>query len=264
MTPISGKTKLFATLGHPVTHVLTPQKLNTLFAKRHYDGVMVPIGVAPGRDLATFAASIRVMQNFGGAVVTVPHKTAIVSLCDCLSHRAEAAGAVNVLRREADSSLTGDLLDGVGFVNGLKNAGEVIKDRRIFLAGAGGAALAIAFALAEADASHITITNRSQDKLDDLTIRLKKSFPDLSISQNGTPDKHDIVINATSLGLRENDPLPVDPAHLHPPMLVAEVVMVPEQTPLLKAASHAGCRTHSGRHMLAGQLSAIFDFLTAE
>ncbi|NHN83332.1 shikimate dehydrogenase [Acetobacter musti] len=263
MTSITGKTKLFATLGYPVGHVLTPQKMNALFAERHYDGVMVAVAATPGQDLARVVAAFRAMRNFGGAVVTVPHKTGIVTLCDHLSPRAANAGAVNVIRREADGSITGDLLDGVGFVTGLQNAGETLKDRRVLLAGAGGAALAIAFALAEAGVAHITVTNRSQDRLDALISRLKNSFPRLSVSANDLSEGHDIAINATSLGLRENDPLPIAPEHLRPPMLVAEVVMMPEQTGLLKAAGWAGCRTHSGRHMLTGQLSAIFDFLTA-
>ncbi|GBR06214.1 shikimate 5-dehydrogenase [Acetobacter oeni LMG 21952] len=245
-----------------MAHVRTPQKMNALFESREYDGVMVAVDAAPGADLAAVFAGFRAMANFGGTVVTVPHKTSVVALCDRVSRRAEMAGAANVVRRERDGSLTGDLLDGVGFVAGLTGAEETVAGRRVFLAGAGGAASAIAFALAEAGAAHLTVANRSREKAGELAGRLSEAFPVLSVAVGGEPDGHDIVVNGTSLGLREGDPLPVDAGRLSSGMLVAEVVMMPEETALLREAAKVGCRVHSGRHMLEGQLEAIFAFLT--
>jgi hypothetical protein len=149
-------------------------------------------------------------------------------LCDTVSERARLAGAVNVVRKEADGALAGDLLDGEGFAAGLEQAGVALAGKRAFLAGAGGAASAIAFALAERGVARLTIANRSQDKAEALARRLAPLFPDLALSTEAGPEDHDIAINATSLGLKEGDPLPFDPARLPAGALVAEVVMQPD------------------------------------
>ncbi|SPU70035.1 shikimate/quinate 5-dehydrogenase [Brucella neotomae] len=77
----------------------------------------------------------------------------------------------------------------------------------------------------------------------------------------GTPAGHDIIVNGTSLGLKEGDALPVDPQYLRPEML-AEIIMSPEVTPLLQIAKDSGCSIHPGKAMLDGQLAEMFDFFT--
>lgn len=261
--PITGHTRVFGILAHPVRHVRTPQALNALFSARDYDGVLVPVDVEGDAGLDNALAALRAFRNWGGAIVTVPHKTAAMALCDRISERAAIAGAVNVIRREADGSLSGELLDGVGFVRGLRESGHQLAGKRAFLAGAGGAASAIAFALAEAGIAHLTVVNRTRDKSAALASRLHERFPALGLAVEGTPAGHDLVVNGTSLGLRESDALPVDPAFLCAPMLVAEVVMMPEHTALLQAARSRGCAIQPGKAMLDGQLIELFDFLTA-
>ncbi|MFQ0812698.1 shikimate dehydrogenase [Brucella anthropi] len=258
---ITGHTKVFAIIADPVHHVRTPQALNALFAARGYDGIVVPAAV-PVSELQHATAALRAFSNWGGFIVTVPHKTEMSAFCDRLTPRAEAAGAVNVIRREADGSLAGELLDGAGFVRGLANAGHDVKDRNVYLAGAGGAASAIAFALAEAGVARLTVVNRSSEKAEQLVARLKEHFPAGVFLSNGTLVGHDIIVNGTSLGLKEGDALPVDPQHLQPGMLVAEVIMSPEVTPLLQVAKDRGCSTHPGKAMLDGQLTEMFDFFT--
>ncbi|WP_456861952.1 shikimate dehydrogenase family protein [Bradyrhizobium sp. USDA 4503] len=263
MATINGHTSVFGILGDPVRHVRTPQALNALFDERNYSGVLVPIEVSSGERLAEAVASFRAFRNWGGFLVTVPHKTAVAGYCDRLSRRAEVAGAVNVVRREADGSLTGDHLDGVGFVGGLRRSGIDPAGCKAFLAGAGGAASAIAFALAEAGVTQLTIVNRSREKATQIAVRISSDFPGVVIATQGKVGGHDLIINGTSLGLTDSDPLPIDVAELQPGMLVAEVVMNPEITPLLREAAARGCQIHPGVRMLEGQLQAIFSFLTA-
>ncbi len=86
---------------------------------RGYDGVLVPLHVK-AEGLATVVEGLKRMENLGGVIVTVPHKTAIAALCDDLSANARRIGAVNAVRREADGRLVGEMLDGAGFVRGLK------------------------------------------------------------------------------------------------------------------------------------------------
>lgn len=257
---ISGKTRIFAIIADPVAHVRTPQALNALFAQEKDDAVMVPLEVA-ATDLARCIEGLRVMRNLGGLVVTVPHKIAMVGLCNRLSERARLVGAVNVVRREADGRLAGDLLDGEGFAVGLERAGVTLAGKRVFLAGAGGAASAIAFALAERGIARLTVTNRSQDRADALAQRLAPLFAGLTLSTDAGPEDHDIAINATSLGLKQGDALAFDPGRLPAGALVAEVVMQPEITPLLEAARSRGLVIHPGKRMLEAQLAEIQDFL---
>ncbi|MCB5177411.1 shikimate dehydrogenase family protein [Microvirga lenta] len=260
MTEITGHTRVWAILADPIHHVKTPQALNALMRKRGVDGVLIPIHVGAD-DLSGLVSGLRTMRNLGGLIVTVPHKTAMVALCDEVSPAARAIGAVNTVRREADGRLVGEMLDGAGFVAGLRQAGIEPKGRSAYLAGAGGAANAIAFALAEAGVSRLTVANRTRSKCEDLAQRLAEAYPGFAV-EIGSPDPsgHEIVVNATSLGLRENDPLPLDADRLTPDQIVAEIIMQPETTALLAAAKERGCRTHPGGPMLACQLELMADF----
>ena len=260
-SPITGHTRLFAIVGDPVAQVQTPQAINRLMTERGVDGVMVPMQVARG-DFAAFAASLRHLKNFGGMVVTVPHKTAMAALCDHLSPAAAAVGAVNVVRREPDGRLVGDILDGQGFVAGLRQHDIAVQGRSAFLAGAGGAANAIAFALADAGLARLTIYNRSLAKVAVMIQRLGRHCPAL-IVQAGTanPVGHALVINATSLGMQPSDALPFSTDTLTVDQTVAEIIMQPAVTPLLAAAQAKGCRIHDGAPMLACQIALMADFI---
>lgn len=252
MTDITGKTRLFGIAADPVEHVKTPQVLNALFRRAGFDGVLVPFHVAPDR-LAQAFDGFRAVSNLGGFVVTVPHKTAAVALCDVLQPEAARVGAVNCVRRDGDGRLVGALLDGIGFVNGLRGSGIEPRGLRVFLAGAGGAASAIAFALAEAGIARLTVANRNEARSLALVGRLRAAHPALEASATGRPSDAELVINATSLGLKADDPLPFAVDLLGADHIVADIVMEPQLTPLLAAASKRGCRIQFGRPMLEQQ-----------
>lgn len=261
MNEITGKTRVLAILAHPTDHVKAPPGINRIARERSSDAVMVPFNVPPD-DLPSLVEGLRALNNLDGAIVTVPHKQAVLPLCDELTPHASSVGAVNVIRRRPDGHLVGGQLDGAGFVEGLRHAGTELAGRSVYLAGAGGAASAIAFAAADAGAALITLANRNAAKAQDLAERLARVHPDLTV-RLGTRDPagHDIVINGTTLGMRPDDPLPLDAGGLAPGMIVAEVVMAPEMTPLLVAARTAGCRIHLGHHMLDHQLRLMADFM---
>lgn len=258
---IGGTTKLFGLVGHPVAHARTPQAMNALFERNGLDAVMVPLDV-PGADLARCLAGLSYVGNLEGMVVTVPHKMSAAALCRDLTPRARLAGAVNVVRRVGEDAFAGDMLDGEGFVAGLAAAGHSVTGRRICVVGAGGAASAIALALAERQPAKLTLINRSRGRLLALHERLLSRFPELEVVIGQQVDGHDMVVNATSLGLRVDDPLPFDPERIGPGVLVAEVIMTPEITPLLHAAVRRGAVIHPGRAMLDGQLDAIFRYFS--
>lgn len=261
---ITGHTRMFAILADPVDHVRTPGVFNAWFAARRIDAVLVPIEVPPA-GLAALLDGLRAMTNLGGFVVTMPHKTAMVGLADEASRTAQLIGAANTVRRDRDGRLIATMFDGEGFVAGLRSHGHEPRGRRVWMAGAGGVACAIAFALAEAGVGRLTIHNRTAAKAVELAARVRAAYPTLEVGAGSAdPRGHDIVINGTALGLHDGDALPCDPAALRPDMLVAEVVMQPETTALLAAATARGCRIHHGIHMLDEQIRLMAAFMGIE
>lgn len=258
---ISGNTRLFAILADPVAQVRTPQVLNDYFAARGVDAILVPMHVA-AENLEEVLGGLRRMKNLGGFIVTVPHKIAIARLCDALGPAAQAVGSVNTVRRTADGRLVGDMFDGAGFVGGLRSQGHDPEGKRALLVGAGGAASAIAFALSEAGASRVTVANRTRAKAEAVVEHVRRALPQADIGVGeADPRGYDMVVNGTSLGMRPDDPLPLDVARLEPRVLVAEIIMKPELTPLLEAARQRGCPVHYGRHMLDCQVELMARFM---
>lgn len=263
MREITGTTRLFGILADPIHHVKTPQRLNELFASTGYDGVCVPLH-AKADKLAGVLDGLRAMENLGGVIVTVPHKTAVLALADDATPEARLIGAANVLRREPDGRLVAHMLDGEGFVRGLESTGVSLRGKTLYLAGAGGAANAIGFAVVAAGVARLTIGNRTAAKAEDLKKRILSLHPQADIVIGTTdPSGHDVVVNATSLGLTPGDPLPLDVAKLEPKQLVCEIIMQPKDTALLVAARARGCPVHYGAPMLASQIELMAQFLHA-
>lgn len=261
MMEITGNTRLYGIVADPVSQVKTPQTMRKVFEKRGTDGVLVPIHVAP-EGLPGFVEGLRSVLNFGGMIATVPHKTAMVELCDDVTPAARLVGAVNIVRRNPDGSLSGDILDGKGFVGGLREYGIEPSGMRVFLSGAGGAAKAIAFALADVGVACLDIYNRTHIKAQEVVARLQHVHPSVQLSAVGpNPAGYDLVINATSLGMQPEDPMPFDVSGLSADQIVAEIIMTPELTPLLKVAQAKGCQIQYGLPMLECQIELMADFM---
>ena len=152
--------------------------------------------------------------------------------------------------------MIGDMLDGIGFVAGLKASGFEPGAKRVFLAGAGGAARAIAFALADAGIKALTITNRTQAKADDLARRIRDAYPAIAL-QGDQAAEADLVINATVLGMKPGDMLPLDAGSLHAGQIAADVIMEPVMTAFLNKARAKGCRIQGGLPMLQSQIKLM-------
>jgi shikimate dehydrogenase len=261
MNTITGTTKVFGILADPIHHVKTPQGINQIFSAEDFDGVMVPIQVSAD-NLATVVQGLRRMENFCGFVTTVPHKSAMLALCDEVSADAKLIGAVNVVHRTEDGRMVGANLDGAGFVAGLRQEGIDPSGRSVYLAGAGGAASAIAFTLARAGVSRLTLANRTSEKALQLMARLRSAWPALNLTL-GSEDAsdHNLVVNGTSLGMQADDASPLNFASLQSKQIVAEIIMQPRLTPLLHAAQAKGCRIHFGAPMLSCQINLMATFM---
>lgn len=257
---ISGKTRLFAVLGDPVEQVRAPQMLNPVFSSLGIDAVLVAVH-APVGHLAEVVRGLQRSLNVDGLLVTVPHKDAVRRFADVNSPAVELAGSANALRRGADGRWYGENFDGAGFVAGLVAAGHPPAGRRVALVGAGGAGGAIAAALAMAGVARLELFDHDAERVKAVVDRLSRYAPGRVVAGTGAgPGAVDIAVNATPAGLRRGDPLPFDPAALAAGTLVADIIMTPRDTELLKAAVARGLPVHHGHHMLAHQLEMYLDF----
>jgi shikimate dehydrogenase len=258
---ITGKTGLLFMLADPVEHVVGTDMLNRRFAADGLDVAMSPLHVKPA-DLQAVVASTRLIANVIGFGVTIPHKIAIVPLLDHTTERAARVGSVNFVRRNSDGTLTGDNLDGAGFIDGLAHSGIRVRGQRVLQLGAGGAGRAVAFAIAEAGATLLVIHNRSSGKAEALAADVAAAYTNCTTRAGPAQVQgFDLVVNTTSVGMHIGDPLLVDLSQLPPGCSVAEIIMSPEMTPLLLAAQARGCRIGLGKFMLAEQYKLVKDLL---
>lgn len=259
---ITGATKVMFVLAHPVDHVRAPSILNAHFKKTGADIATVPLNVHP-EDLAGVLDSIRRLQNVIGFGVTIPHKVPALALVDQATSRARNVGAVNFVKRTQDGQLIGDNMDGIGFVSGLRRMGIELEGKSVLQIGAGGAGRATAFAMAEAGVSRLGIKNRDQSKARDLAERVTSITGCRTDEDIAAPTEYDIVVNATSLGMKDSDPMPVDPGLLRKGTVLADIVMAPPVTKLMSHAGDLGCTVIGGKIMLDEQMELVTEFLTS-
>jgi shikimate dehydrogenase len=258
---ITGRTRILFILADPVAHVMGSAYFNDWFSAHGVDAAVSPLHVAPD-DLGSVVNAIRRMRNVAGFGVTIPHKIAVRGFLDEVSGRGALIGAVNFVRRDEDGRLSGDNIDGVGFLAGLARSGVAVAGKRVLQLGAGGAGRAIAFALAGAGAARLTIANRSQDKAAALASSVRAAVPACQcMAGDADPRGADLVVNTTSVGLRSDQSPLADPSVLHPGTTVADIIMAPETTRLLTDALARGCRVVRGRDMLEGQIALCARFM---
>ncbi len=257
---IDGDTLLFATPGDPVAQVRLPQVMEVVFAALGVNAVWVPMHV-DHEGLRAVLQALRTVRNFRGITVAIPHKPAVATMLDRLSPRAQAAGAVNLVRLDPDGKLYGDIVDGAGFVRGLELCGHPVEGVTAWLVGAGGGGSAIATALAEAGAQRLHVTEADAARAAGLIERLRRHYPKMAADiVTAPPASLDYAINATPLGLRPEDPLPFEPSLLPAKTVVCDIIMKPKETRLLKAARARGMRVHHGHHMMDAQVPMYLEF----
>lgn len=257
---IRGTTRLYPVIGSPVAQVKAPMLYNALFTKHRIDAAVVPMEIAPEVYAQVLPALFK-MANVPGAMVTIPHKAATLALLDDYSQAVRVAGACNAVVRRPDGTLYGELFDGIGFVHAAEKHGFAAKGARCLVVGTGGAGAAIAAALAQAGAHTIRLFDARQTQAESVASHLKSFYPgtDIHVAEPRLAG-FDLVVNATPLGMNLDDPLPIDVSQIEPQMLIAEIVMKRDITPMLAAAQACGCRIVLGREMLREQLALYLDF----
>lgn len=263
---ITGRCKVIAHIGYPTETFTAPMIYNPWFETNGIDAVVTPLGVTDSDFASVFPALFRI-TTMHGALITMPHKVTVTSHLDELTTTARIAGACNAVLKRPDGRLLGDMFDGEGFVRGAQRKGCVLAGARALVVGAGGVGSAIAASLAAAGVAGIGLFDVNAASVDTLAGRLRKHYPSLRL-QTGSADPAgwDIVVNATPLGMRDGDPLPVAVDRIDPGTFVGEVVLKEEYTPLLRAALTKGCRVQVGTDMLFEMIPsylAFFGFGTA-
>jgi len=257
---ITGKTSLIAHLGFPTASFKAPMIYNPWFAKKGIDAVVVPMGVKP-EEYAAFLPLLFKMSNIHGALVTMPHKITTAHLMDELTPTAKIAGAANAILLRPDGTLLGDQFDGAGFVRGVLRKGKVLKGTKVLVLGSGGVGSAIAASLAAAEVASMTLFDPNAATMEGLAARLREHYPVLEvITGSRDPAGFDLIVNATPLGMRDEDPMPFDIDRIAPSTFVGEVVMKSEFTPLLQAARAKGCQIQVGTDMLFEMIPAYLEF----
>ena len=263
---VDGNSRVFGVIAHPAGHVRAPMVFNPRFAAAGHGQIMVPID-APPSSLETIVRGLQNIPNFGGLAVTIPHKIAMVDLCDHLGTGARLTGAVNAVRFDRDGQLYGDNFDGAGFVAGCRGNGLEVAGKKLLILGAGGAARAIAAALCEAKVGHLTIANRNYEKAEGLVdlISNEIGFSSLTAQPLAQTDGagFDMIINSTSLGLHAEDALPLSLDYVSKGTVIADIIMVPADTKWLQDAAYRELPVHHGRHMLDYQIDLIGKFIGA-
>jgi shikimate dehydrogenase len=264
MMNISGKTKVVALFGYPVEHSLSPAMHNAAFEHLGLDYCYVTFPVRP--DLLHGAVQAIRALDLKGVNVTVPHKEKVIPFLDSVSEEASFIGAVNTIRNEG-GKLTGFNTDGRGFMQSLLDAGIDVSGKKVLVVGAGGASRAIGYYLCNA-ALQLFVYDTVTEKAELLARHLNSLKDNACIIDNSTFEDSsffstlDVVINATPLGLGQDDPVPVDPSLLNSRHIVCDLIY--KATPLLRKASEKGCKIMDGLGMLLWQGIFAFEIWTGK
>lgn len=277
----SARTRLLGVLGSPVRHSASPAMHNAALEALGLDWTYLAFEVHPD----TLGTTLRGARDLGvlGLNLTVPHKLLAVPLMDVLDDSAQTYGAVNTVIYEYQTA-SGDWMPvgqlpeirGPVRMRGantdadalLRSLGEDLgiepRSARILLLGAGGAARAAALRLADEGVGELWLVNRTASKAEELASEIRLRNPAVEVHVGYPPDSVEIVLNATSLGMKAGDPLPWDPARFSLDRAdgVYDMVYRPAETVLLRTAREAGCRTANGLGMLLYQGAAALELWT--
>ena len=272
---ISGHTGLVALIGSPVGHSGSPAMHNYSFQRLGLDYAYVAFDVKVEETKAAIEA-MRTLK-IRGYNVTMPCKMEAAKYVDALSPAAQIIGAVNTIVND-NGFLTGYITDGEGFVNNLRDHGVDVKDKKITIAGGGGAATAIQVQCAIDGARELSIFKRKSADFErtlEMAEKIRGNVPDCIVNVFDTADTakmteeikdSDIFINGTIVGMKPMDEESVvkDTSAFHKDLVVCDVVYNPLETKLLREAKEAGCTRIDGKGMLLWQGVSAFKLFTGE
>ena len=242
--------KKYAVIGNPIDHSLSPILHNHWLKENNINAIYDKIKLEENQ-IKNFINKIK-KKELAGCNVTVPFKKSVIPFLDKLSFEANQTQSVNTIILK-DDLLIGHNTDIVGFQKAIKSLKYTIKDKRIFILGAGGVTPSIIFALNKMGVSEITISNRTKEKAE----KLKEQFQNISITEWGKLPDFDVIINATSLGLN-NETINLDFSNIKDDKLFYDVIYNPSETNFLKQGKKLGNKIDNGKLMFIYQAFEAF------
>lgn len=257
MLDISGTTRIFPVIGFPVEQVKAPALFNAYFIQHQIDARVVPLKIAPDQYV-TAVKTLMGIENIGGIFVSIPFKPLTLDAVDRATSRASIAGACNAVFRQADGTVVGDLIDGEGFMRALaRTIGDTPFDwpqASAMVVGCGGVGKAIIAALAAQGIGRIDVFDTYAPSATDIVQRAQAAFPGTQFGiKQPRAAGYQLIVNASTLGMHPEDPLPLSLDGVDPTCIVADCGMKIENSKLLQHASALGCRTQKGKEMLIEQ-----------
>jgi shikimate dehydrogenase len=264
----SGKTAVYAVIGDPIAHSMSPVMQNAAFEAMNLDCFFLAFKVAPA-EVENALLGVRGL-GIRGLNVTMPHKNAVVTYLDEVDETAQFLGSVNTILNEG-GKLRGFSTDGIGALRALKENGATLSGKKLVLLGGGGAARAIAFTLAK-EVGELVLLNRTPEKTVPLAEALNQKFHRKVTAGSLSPSAikenlrdADVLINATSVGMHPNALQSlVKSEWLKLSLTVMDIVYSPLETKLAKDAKAAGAKVVSGLEMLIYQGAASFELWTGK
>ncbi|MDD5141548.1 MAG: shikimate dehydrogenase [Verrucomicrobiales bacterium] len=261
---INTATRLCAVYGSPIRHSASPAMHNAAFAALGLNWRYLAFEVDP-KNLRAAIEGAKVM-GFAGINLTVPHKLLAVDMVDVLDESAKRWGAVNTIRFGPEGAV-GFNTDADAIVAALREDLKLeLRGARVLLLGAGGAGRTAALKLASEHVAELFLVNRTETKADAVAGEIIERFPSVKVLVGYPKTPVDLVLNATSLGLKADDASPLDEKQfsLKQARCVYDMIYRPAETALLHAAKAAGCRTANGLGMLLHQGAKAFEIWTGQ
>ena len=243
--------KKYLVIGNPIEHSLSPKLHNHWIQENNIDAVYDK--KQPNEtDIQGIISEVN-DGKIDGINVTVPFKKSVIPFLDQLTPLAKEAQSVNTIFKKYNK-IVGDNTDVGGFEQGLKHINYNAKDKKVFILGAGGVVPSIIIALKKLGSAKITLSNRTKEKAEDL----KKIYANLEIIDWGKTPDFNMIINATSLGLKTTDQIKLNYADIGPNKLFYDVIYNPKKTNFLIKAKQFGNQTENGKMMFIYQAQLAF------
>jgi len=243
--------KNYLVVGNPIEHSLSPKLHNFWINKNNIDAIYNKERL-DNKDLKELILRIK-KKEVDGANITVPYKREIIPYLDKLSPAAESTQSVNTIYLN-NNLIVGHNTDIDGFELAINDLKFNMINKKILILGAGGVVPSIIFALYKMKVSEITLSNRTKKKAEDLKIL----FKELNIINWGNLSAFDVVINATSIGLNDNEKIDLDYSKIGKGKLFYDVIYNPNETNFLKMAKNLGNKVENGKKMFIYQAAAAF------
>jgi len=243
--------KKFLVIGNPIEHSLSP-KLHNHWIKKNNLKASYDKKLLQQNEIKKIILDIK-DDKIHGINVTVPFKKLVIPFLDLLTKEAKVSQSVNTIYKDKNK-IVGDNTDIEGFKAGLETTNQIIRNKKALILGAGGVVSSIIIALKKMQTSKIYLSNRTNQK----TLEIKKLFPEIEIVEWGKVIDFDIIINATSVGLKEKDEINIDYEKISKNKFFYDVIYNPEETNFLQKAKRFGAKVENGKMMFIYQAQKAF------